>query len=49
VPIILALGGREVEERTASVRRLGEQQTKVMALDEIVAELALSATAPDLR
>ncbi|WP_372805091.1 threonine--tRNA ligase [Loktanella salsilacus] len=49
VPIILALGGREVEERTASVRRLGEQQTKVMALDEIVAELALSATAPDMR
>ncbi|WP_386683179.1 threonine--tRNA ligase [Loktanella sp. R86503] len=49
VPVILALGGREVEERTASVRRLGEQQTKVMALDEIVAELALSATAPDLR
>ncbi len=49
VPIILALGGREVEERTASVRRLGEQQTNVMSLDDIVAELALAATAPDLR
>jgi threonyl-tRNA synthetase len=49
VPIILALGGREVEERTASVRRLGEQNTSVMALDEIVTELALAATAPDLR
>ncbi|SHF24641.1 threonyl-tRNA synthetase [Loktanella atrilutea] len=49
VPVILALGGREVEERTASVRRLGEQQTKVMALDEIVAALAAEATAPDQR
>ncbi|MCF7697947.1 threonine--tRNA ligase [Loktanella sp. M215] len=49
VPVILALGGREVEERTASVRRLGEQQTKVMALDEIVAELAGQATPPDQR
>jgi threonyl-tRNA synthetase len=49
VPIILALGGREVDERTASVRRLGEQNTSVMALDEIVTELALAATAPDLR
>ncbi len=49
VPVILALGGREVEERTASVRRLGEQQTRVMALDDIVAQLAAEATAPDLR
>ena len=49
VPVILALGGREVEERTASVRRLGEQQTKVMALDEIVTALAAEATPPDLR
>ncbi len=48
VPIILACGGREVEERTVSVRRLGEKQTSVTSLDEIVSELQKSATPPDL-
>ena len=49
VPIILAVGHREVEERTVSVRRLGEKQTKVEALADVTAELAHSATAPDQR
>ena len=48
VPVILALGAREVEERTVTVRRLGEQQTSVTSLAAIVAELARSATPPDL-
>jgi threonyl-tRNA synthetase len=48
VPVILACGAREVEERTVSVRRLGEKQTSVTSLTEIVAELANSATPPDL-
>jgi threonyl-tRNA synthetase len=49
VPVILAIGHREVEERTVTVRRLGEKQTSVTPLDEIVASLAVDATAPDLR
>ncbi|MCT4372059.1 threonine--tRNA ligase [Yangia mangrovi] len=49
VPVILAVGHREVEERTVTVRRLGEKQTAVQSLDEIVAALSLDATAPDLR
>ncbi len=49
VPVILAIGMKEVEERTVTVRRLGEKQTKVVALDEIVAELSDSATPPDLK
>ncbi len=49
VPVILALGAREVEERTATLRRLGEKQTKVVALDDIVKDLSIEATAPDLR
>ncbi len=48
VPVILAVGGREVEERTVSVRRLGETQTSVTSLEEITAELAKAATPPDL-
>ena len=49
VPVILALGAREVEERTVSVRRLGEKRTETVALHEIVDALAAEATPPDLR
>ena len=49
VPVILAVGHREVEERTVTVRRLGEKQTQVRPLDEIAAELGTDATPPDLR
>ena len=31
VPVILAVGQREVEERTVSVRRLGEKESRVAA------------------
>ncbi|WIV49950.1 threonine--tRNA ligase [Marivivens sp. LCG002] len=49
VPVIFAIGAREVEERTVSVRRLGEQQTSVRSVEEMVQELAAEATPPDLR
>jgi len=49
VPVILACGHREIEDRTLSVRRLGEKQTQVRALDEMAQELAAEATAPDRR
>ena len=48
VPVILAIGAREVEEKTVSVRRLGENKTSVTSLAEIVTELSKSATPPDL-
>ena len=48
VPVILAIGAREVEERTVTVRRLGEKRTAVTSLAEIVSELGQSATPPDL-
>ena len=48
VPYILACGAREVEERTVSTRRLGEKQTKVQSLDDIIAQLKAEATPPDL-
>ncbi len=48
VPVILAVGHREVEERTVTVRRLGEKATSVTALTEIVTELSRAATPPDL-
>ncbi|GGO51337.1 Ser-tRNA(Thr) hydrolase /threonyl-tRNA synthetase [Roseovarius pacificus] len=48
VPVILACGLREVEEHTVSVRRLGEKQTKVEALNDVIPALAHEATPPDL-
>ncbi|WP_375265611.1 threonine--tRNA ligase [Planktotalea sp.] len=47
VPVILAVGAREVEERTVTVRRLGEKQTKVEALESVISALSLDATPPD--
>jgi len=49
VPVILAIGQREVAERTVSVRRLGEKQTQTASLDEIVEALRDEAVPPDLR
>ncbi|HEY9039963.1 MAG TPA: threonine--tRNA ligase [Roseovarius sp.] len=47
VPVILACGHREIEDRTVSLRRLGEKQSSVRPLDEVTAELGREATAPD--
>jgi threonyl-tRNA synthetase len=48
VPVILAIGKKEIEERTVSTRRLGEKQSKVQSLDEIVSQLSQEATPPDV-
>ncbi len=48
VPVILAIGMKEVEERTVSLRRLGEGGSSVLGFDEAVAKLASEATPPDL-
>jgi threonyl-tRNA synthetase len=49
VPVILACGMKEVEQGTVSLRRLGEQQTSVHPLDEVLQALVNEATPPDLR
>jgi threonyl-tRNA synthetase len=48
VPVILAIGQREVEERTVSLRRLGETVSETLPLDAAVARLAAEALPPDL-
>ncbi|GAB1381132.1 threonine--tRNA ligase [Pararhodobacter aggregans] len=48
VPVILALGAREVAERTVSVRRLGDNRTETMELDALIPALAAEATPPDM-
>jgi threonyl-tRNA synthetase len=47
VPIILAVGKREAEEKTVSVRRLGSQAQTVMTLKEAVTAFTQEALAPD--
>jgi len=39
VPAILAIGKKEAEEQTVSVRRLGSQESKVYKLDEFIKSL----------
>jgi threonyl-tRNA synthetase len=49
VPVILAVGMREAEGQTVSMRRLGSKDQTVVALDEAVQNLQAEATPPDLR
>jgi threonyl-tRNA synthetase len=46
VPVILAIGMKEVEERTVSIRRLGETRTDTMTLDAVIADLGFEALPP---
>ena len=49
VPLIMAIGMKEVEERTVSLRRLGGQGSKTIALNDAVRQLSAEITPPDLR
>ncbi|GHA46251.1 threonine--tRNA ligase [Amylibacter ulvae] len=48
VPVILAVGMKEVEQGSVSVRRLGQKQTSVDAFETVKLGLAKEAIAPDL-
>ncbi len=39
VPVILVLGDKEIENQTATVRRLGSKQQTTCAIDQIIAQL----------
>ena len=48
VPIIIAIGKKEAEEKSVSVRRLGSQETKTMQLEEIKNILQQESKIPSL-
>ena len=49
VPIILAIGNREVNERTITVRKLGEKHTETLEFDQVILELKKECVPPDIR
>jgi threonyl-tRNA synthetase len=46
VPVILVVGGREAEESTVAMRRLGGKDQEILALETAVAKLAEEAIIP---
>ncbi|WP_321488141.1 threonine--tRNA ligase [uncultured Hyphomonas sp.] len=49
VPVIAVVGGREAEERTLALRRLGSNGQQIISLDEAAALLSQEGLAPDLK
>ena len=49
VPVILAVGKKEVEDGTVTLRRLGEKHTSVVEVDALMADLKAEACPPDLK
>lgn len=49
VPVIMAVGLKEVEERSVSIRRLDRQGSESHGLESAIATLRAEATPPDLR
>ena len=46
IPIILAVGKKEAEDKTVSVRRIGSSETKVMKLKELINNLQKESASP---
>ena len=46
VPIILALGAREKESRTVSVRRIGSNNTETKSLNDFITDIKIEAKSP---
>ena len=49
VPIIAVVGGREAEDRTLALRRLGSNGQQMILLEDACRDLAQEALAPDLK
>ena len=48
VPVIFAVGRREIEERSVNIRRLGSREQITMGVEEAIAALVTEATPPDI-
>jgi threonyl-tRNA synthetase len=46
---MLVVGKREAQEKTVTIRRLGQEKQETMSLADAIAALKKEATPPDLR
>ncbi|MEM8977247.1 MAG: threonine--tRNA ligase, partial [Pseudomonadota bacterium] len=49
VPVLFAIGRREAEEGTVSIRRFGSQKQTVLSVDEAIEQLRIEAIPPDIQ
>ena len=47
VPIIIAVGKKEVSDRTVSIRRLGCDDTSMLSLDDFITSVVQESLAPN--
>ena len=47
VPIIIAVGKKEVSDRTVSIRRLGSDDTSVVSLEDFTSSILQESLAPN--
>ena len=47
VPIIIAVGKKEVLDRTVSIRRLGSDDTSILSLDDFTTSVVQESLAPN--
>ena len=47
VPIIIAVGKKEVSDRTVSIRRLGSDDTSILSLDDFTTSVVQESLAPN--
>ena len=48
VPVILAVGMKEVADRSVSMRRLGDKGSRTLSLEDVLSQLSQEALPPDL-
>ena len=48
-PVMLVVGKKEMEDRSVSIRRLGEKNQEILALQDAIHNLVDEAKAPDQR
>ncbi len=46
IPIILVVGGREAQDRTVALRRLGGKAQEILSLDDAISKLQIEAKSP---
>ena len=49
IPIIIAIGQKEVDNKTVTIRRLGSKNTQIMSVEEMLEMVKTESQPPDQR